>query len=180
MGAQRGVEHRHDNAGRPAGHDRQPAWALQKRRGLRSGIVTYTTAITSQAFNLSACIPATLTFRHDYVLAKLGASQDIARVEISTDGGATWAELARYSGGGIYGEGLEAQDVEAPEWAAANWKNVEIGLSGYTGMARLRFSLEVDQNASDKGWVVDDVLVQGEGGASPERKVYLPIILRQP
>jgi hypothetical protein len=142
-----------------------------------SGIVTYTTAITSQAFNLSACTPATLTFRHDYLLAKIGLSQDIAKVEISTDGGTTWAELARYSGGGIYGEGLEAQDVEAPEWANVSWKDVEIGLSGYSGVARLRFSLEVDQNASDKGWILDDVMVRGE--RPPGTSVFLPIILKQ-
>jgi subtilisin-like proprotein convertase family protein len=144
-----------------------------------SGIVTYTTAITSQAFNLSACTSPTLTFRHDCILAKVGSSQDIARVEISTDGGTTWTELARYSGGGIYGEGLGTQDVEAPEWADVNWKQVEISLSGYTGMARLRFSLEVDQNASDKGWVVDDVMVKGEVGPSNQQhSVYLPIVLK--
>jgi hypothetical protein len=153
-----------------------PLGLYQSAGDYGSGLATYTTAITSQAFNLSACIPATLTFRHDYLLAKIGPSQDTARVEISTDGGATWAELARYSGGGIYGEGVEAQDVEAPEWSNVSWKDVEIGLSGYSGVARLRFSLEVDQNASDKGWVIDDVLVRGERLPT---SLFLPIILKQ-
>jgi subtilisin-like proprotein convertase family protein len=141
--------------------------------------LTYTTHITSAAFNLSACGVATLTFRHDYVLAKVGSSQDSAVVEISTNGGATWTELARYTGGGIYGEGLETQDVEAPEWASVSWQDVEIGLSGYSGVARLRFSLEVDQNASDKGWILDDVMVKGEGGGKVPGGVFLPIILKE-
>ena len=141
--------------------------------------ITYTTSITSQAFDLSSCTNPTLTFRHDYVLARVGSSQDVARVEISTDGGTTWRELARYTGGGIFGEGVGAQDVESPEWTNVIWKQVEIGLSGYTGMARLRFSLEVDQTVSDKGWVIDDVMVRsGSGGSPPGANIFLPIILK--
>ena len=141
--------------------------------------ITYTTSITSQAFDLSSCTNPTLTFRHDYVLARVGSSQDVARVEISTDGGATWAELARYSGGGIFGEGVGAQDVESPEWTNVSWKKVEIGLGGYTGMVRLRFSLEVDQYVSDKGWIIDDVMVRsGSGGSPPGANLFLPIILK--
>ena len=140
-----------------------------------SGFITYTTSITSQAFDLTHCTNPTLTLRHDYVLAKIGESQDVARVEISTDDGATWTELARYSGGGIFGEDLGAQ-VESPEWANATWKEVEIGLADYTGMARLRFSLEVnDDAAASKGWVIDDVMVKSE----MTNTILLPIILKQ-
>jgi hypothetical protein len=140
---------------------------------------TCITHITSQAFNLNACTGPTLTFRHDYVLAELGVSQDIARVEISTDAGATWSELARYTGGGIYEEEMEGQDTPAPEWTEVDWKTVEVDLGGYTGIARLRFSLEVDQTVSDKGWVIDDVVVRSGGPPmNSQDHVYLPIILK--
>jgi hypothetical protein len=143
------------------------------------GVVTYTTAITSQAFNLSSCTNPTLTFRHDYVIARLGDSQDVGRVEISTDDGATWTELARFSGGGVFGDGLAPLDVLSPEWAAATWKEVTIGLAGYSGMVRLRFSLEVNDDAvASKGWVIDDVMVWSSSAAPPETDIYLPVILK--
>ncbi len=143
-------------------------------------LLTYTTSITSPVFSLTACATPTLTFRHDYVLAKVGASQDTGRVEISTDSGATWTELARFSGGGIFGEGAGAQEVAAPEWANITWKKVGIDLGGYSGMVRLRFSLEVDQNVSDKGWVIDNVMVgPGTGTVPPHNEVlFLPVILK--
>ncbi|MCX7682574.1 MAG: hypothetical protein N2508_11545, partial [Anaerolineae bacterium] len=142
--------------------------------------ITYTTSITSQAFDLRGCINPTLTFRHDYVLARMGSSQDVARVEISTDGGITWRELAHYSGGGIFGEGMGMQDVKSPEWTNVNWKRVEIGLSGYSGVVRLRFSLEVDRYVSDKGWIIDDVMVRSASrGASSGMSIFLPIILNR-
>jgi hypothetical protein len=121
---------------------------------------TRTTHITSQPFSLDGLARPALTFRHDYVLARVGSSQDVARVEISTDNGATWATLASYMGGGIYGAGARAQDAQDPEWTNVDWKQVSIDLSRYSGTVRLRFSLEVDQTASDKGWVIDDVKVQ--------------------
>ena len=100
----------------------------------------------------------------------------MGRVEISTDDGATWAELANYSGGGIFG--AQARGTHAPgslEWADVEWQGVEIDLGAWGGTARLRFSLEVDRYVVDKGWVIDDVMVAcGEGQA-----VYLPVVLRE-
>jgi hypothetical protein len=111
------------------------------------------------------------------VLAALGTSQDVARVEISADEGATWTELASYSGGGIYGEPPPtAQDVPGSEWTDITLEPHEINLSAFTGSVRLRFSVEVDQDASDKGWVIDDVEVGP--GFSPDTWLYLPLILR--
>lgn len=121
---------------------------------------TRTTSITSQAFSLDGLANPRLTFRHDYVLARLGTSQDVARVEISTDGGTTWATLASYSGGGIYGAPPGAQAAQDQEWTNVGWKQVSIDLSGYSGTVRLRFSLEVDQTVADKGWLIDDVMVR--------------------
>ncbi len=126
--------------------------------------LTCTTHVTSAPFSLAGCPLPLLTFRHDYVIASLDMSQDMARVEISTDDGATWTALESYTGGGIFGNQvplplLAPLDQEAPEWTEVNWRTAEIGLSSFTGMVRLRFSLEVDQDVSDKGWVIDDVIV---------------------
>ncbi len=150
-----------------------------------------TTAITSCAFDLTDLANPALTFRHDYLLAKTGTSQDVARVEISSDDGGTWRTLASYSGGGIYGQASASiQEVEAREWTNVNWKTVQIDLGPQSGKVRLRFSLEVDQHASDKGWVIDDVVVRSrEAGSSPglapvqctdvaAPMTYLPMIRR--
>jgi hypothetical protein len=161
--------------GEPALTD-SPAGPYKSAGDYDSEAVTYTTAITSQRFSLAGCITPTLTFRHDYVIAHVGSSQDVGRVEISTDDGATWAELASYSGGGIFGE--QAQGTQAPgslEWADVEWEEVEIDLSAYGGTARLRFNLEVDRYVADKGWVIDDVMVTcGDGYV-----IFLPVVLRE-
>jgi hypothetical protein len=141
-----------------------------------------TTAITSSVFSLDGCQEPVLTFRHDYLLAWLGLTVDVAWVEISSDGGETWSDLQAYTGGGIYDifpagqragrriglssyAGSLVSDPFPPgamsgEWANPDWKSVEISLAAYSGAIRLRFSLVVDQYASDKGWLIDDVIVK--------------------
>jgi hypothetical protein len=145
-----------------------------------SPVITRTTAITSQAFSLLSCSDPVLAFRHDYVIAQGTGHQDVGRVEISTDDGASWTELTSYSGGGVFGLGM--QEVESPEWAGVDWKEVEIDLSVYTATVRLRLSLEVDGNVSDKGWVLDDLMVKSGDGSGPPPSgtdVFLPIILKE-
>lgn len=142
--------------------------------------ITATTSITTAEFSLNQCSHPVLTFRHDYVIAKVGSSQDVGRVEISTDYGATWTMLASYSGGGPYhGAMATGLDDGIPvlgwEWIDVQWKPVEIDLSAYTGTLRLRFSLEVDRYISDRGWIIDNVMVITKPSRPP---IYLPIILR--
>ena len=116
-----------------------------------------------------------LSFRHDYVLAKLGESRDVARVELSYDGGQSWNSLASYSGGGIYGTGPQAW--QPSEWSQANWQAVQLDLTAYESAPelKLRFSLTADQHLSDKGWLLDDVVVHSATAPPP---VYLPFITR--
>jgi hypothetical protein len=143
-----------------------------------SGLVTYTTQITSVAFSLAGCTRPVLTFRHDYALAQMGDSRDVGRLEISTDDGLTWVELSSYTGGGIFGAGV--QGISSPEWDDAEWQAVRIDLSVYAGAgsARLRFSLEVNDDAvSSKGWVLDDVLVISTSGGITN-SVYLPVLMK--
>jgi hypothetical protein len=148
-----------------------------------TGLKTYTTAIASPVINLAECYSPTLTFRHAYDIFNFSAdwveSRDVGRLEISTDGGATWTELARYISGDVpEDEGLASQD-ESPEWAGANWETVEIALTPYSGPVRLRFSLEVDENLSAKGWVIDDVRIDGAGSPPPGVQIFLPLILKE-
>jgi hypothetical protein len=133
-----------------------------------------TTSITTGPINMTLCLPE-LRMRHAYVLARVGDSQDIARVEISTDGKQTWHTLASYTGGGIYGEApLAPQDIGPLEWLGVVWQEEQIDLSGYTGLVHLRFSLTVDEYIADKGWVIDQVIIPQ---AAPYQ-VVLPLVVR--
>ena len=149
-----------------------PAGPYKNAGDYDSEAITYTTYITSQLFNVDDCPSPILTFRHDYVIPRMGTSQDLGRVEISTDGGATWTELARYSSPIIEAEQQQAVDVTSSEWADVNWQSVGISLRTYTGWVQLRFGLEVDRYLSEKGWVLDDVMIK-QG-----RVVFLPTILK--
>ena len=134
-----------------------------------------TTTVTSPTFSLLECVDPILTFRHDYVLSKMGASRDVARVEVSRDNGQTWTELAQYSGGRIYDEPLAVRPNSAAEWADAEWRDVAFDLGEYGGAIQLRFILDVDEVVSDRGWLLDDVVVRSESGAVRDvRRIYLP------
>jgi len=135
--------------------------------------LTHTTAITSQPFSLNDCANPVLVFRHDHAIIQEGNSQDVGRVEISTDDGTTWTELGRYGDRLL---GLATQDVESSEWSNVNWQQVQLSLQVYTGTVRLRYSLEVDQVGADKGWVLDNVRVQS-GPDSGD--LFLPIIFKE-
>ena len=137
--------------------------------------LTHTTSITSTAFSISSCANPVLTFRHAYVIAQLGTSRDVGRVEISTDDGATWTELATFSGGGPYGD--LGWSAPGQEWAGVAWQETQISLVGYSGVVRLRFSLEVDQYISDKGWVLDEVVVRS--GSELKNTIYLPLVSKR-
>jgi hypothetical protein len=124
---------------------------------------------------LNDCANPVLNFRHDYVIDNRPPSQDVGRMEISTDDGVTWAELVSCQGGYAV-PGLATHDVESPEWSNINWQDVQLSLSAYTGTVRLRYSLEVDQVGADRGWVFDNVRVQS-GPDSGD--LFLPIIVKE-
>jgi hypothetical protein len=145
-----------------------------------SGVMSYATTITSLSFSLAECTNPVLTFQHDYVIAKVGDSQDVARVALSTDNGVTWRNLISYTGGGVFGTDISGQDVSSPEWANVDWHDVEISLGAYTGTVQLRLSLTVDEGATDKGWVIDNLLVLSDPNpAPPASPVYLPVVFKE-
>jgi hypothetical protein len=68
-------------------------------------------------------------------------------------------------------------EVSSPEWANAKWQNEAINLSAYAGKeVRLRFSLTVNDEGSDRGWVIDEVIVGS--GTSGNTRIFLPIVLK--
>jgi hypothetical protein len=101
-------------------------------------------------------------------------------VEISTDGGTTWHTLTTYQGGGTAQSALQAQQDMSQEWKDITWKTEAISLADYSGMAMLRFTLDVDESLSDKGWVLDNVQVVDEAVTIPTSNplVYLPLVVK--
>jgi hypothetical protein len=92
----------------------------------------------------------------------------------------TWTELSSYTGGGIFG--AAAQGVSSPEWDDVAWREARVDLSAYAGAdaVRLRFSLEVNDDAvSSKGWILDDVMVtSSEEPGGDTASVYLPVLMK--
>ena len=101
-------------------------------------------ATTAGDINLSSPGSAMLTFRQQYAFYPGG---DYGLVEISTNGGAAWWELARYSG------------------VQASWTPVSIPLNAYTGsrQVRLRYRLVSDASGTADGWHIDDVKIASTG-----------------
>lgn len=82
-----------------------------------------------------------------------GTPCDICVVEISTDDGASWTELARYD---------QASD---PAWAdnvadPTDWRPASIPLDAYAGhTVKIRFRLQADMLLALDGWYVDNVRI---------------------
>jgi carboxypeptidase T len=75
------------------------------------------------------------------------ANYDLARVEFSVDGGATWTTAAMYSG------------------QSSGWSQVDLPLPALDGQpqARLRFRLTSDYSVNADGWYVDDIHISAGG-----------------
>jgi hypothetical protein len=97
--------------------------------------------------DLSGLARPALRFYHRHAIEP---GYDRARVEVSTDNGASWTELAAYTG------------------SRAAWTREQLGLAAYAGRpaVKLRFRLVTDASVVMDGWYVDDVLV-GEAPAAP-------------
>lgn len=136
------------------------------------GSLAYITAITSVPFSLAECSFPTLVFEHAFAIVP----NDVGRIEISADDGATWQTLATYTNSSA---SMEVQH-QSLEWANVVLQQVELGLSAYTGTVRLRLSLEVDQDISAKGWVFDNIVVRSGTGSTPtHRDVFLPVVIKK-
>ncbi len=83
-----------------------------------------------------------LAFWHRYAIE---SNYDYGRVEWSSDGGASWHEVATYTG------------------TQTSWSRVEIPLPGLDGAgdARVRFRYTSDSNTNYDGWYIDDIVIEG-------------------
>lgn len=100
------------------------------------------TALTSPVLDLAAATDVTLSWRQIYDLED---GYDFGHIEISTNGGSNWTEVARYNG----------------EGHTAAWQTESLPLPGLAGSAeaRLRFRLSSDVSLTFDGWHLDDIVL---------------------
>jgi hypothetical protein len=124
--------------------------------------VTYRGGITADHVNAIAVLAVPtrlqsdchLQFQHICITED---DYDYGIVEISSNDGQSWTELARYDMG------------DDPGWSdmvadPTDWRAVDIDLGAYNGMQVLvRFRLQSDANLEYDGWYVDNVRVVGCG-----------------
>ncbi len=103
---------------------------------------TDSTATMASDVDLSTSLRPVLSFWHEH---SLEAGYDFGRVEVSTDGGASWSDppLASYTG------------------ESGPMARQQLDLSAYAGEAtvRVRFRLVTDGSVVRDGWAIDDVVI---------------------
>lgn len=99
------------------------------------------TALTSALLDLSSATGVELSFWHRYATE---ATYDFCRVEVSTDGGSTWSEIAAWDG------------------TMTTWTKVTLAVPQLDGrpQARVRFRLTSDVSQVFDGWYVDDIVLR--------------------
>ena len=113
-----------------------------------------TTMTLNNGLDLSESTTAALVFWHRYATE---SGYDFCLVEVSTNGGGSWTQVASYSG------------------LLGGWTEVTIDLDSYVGTSdfKVRFILDSDGWVQSDGWYVDDVHVFADqptgvdDGASP-------------
>lgn len=130
-------------------------------------------SLVSPALQVSPTQPFTLTFKHRYAFEAAGATYyDGGVIEVSTDGGGSWADLNTYVTAG-YGGTLTSAGSTNPlagrlafvstsaGYPAMTTLSLDLGtaLAGQT--VRIRFRIGSDQGTSAAGWDVDDITLGG-------------------
>jgi len=112
------------------------------------------TSLTSPLVDLTDSVGVELSFWHRY---QTEATYDFCHVEVSSDGGASWTELASYDG------------------SQPGWQQVTLAVPGLDGAsaARVRFRLTSDFSVTADGCYVDDVLLRA---AFPPPPGVLPFV----
>lgn len=100
--------------------------------------------LRSPIVNMTGYDHATLSFWH---ICDTQTAADYCIVDISTDGGVGWTEVARFDGPG------------------STWEQVTLDVPDLSneGDARIRFRLNTDGAGTADGWHVDDVQLMGTG-----------------
>ncbi len=103
-------------------------------------------SLTSHSFSLAGGTTAELSFYYKLAADEEVDFNDTAYVEISTDGGEVWTELASYDYNDNTGD---------------LWVQEAIDISSYSGSTDviLRFRFYSDGTGNDDGWTIDDVMI---------------------
>jgi bacillopeptidase F (M6 metalloprotease family) len=111
--------------------------------------VSHNASLVSPPIALTGLASASLQFAHWYALER---NWDFGIVEASSNGGATWTELARYT--------------NPSGSASVGWEMPVIDLSAYANQTvQIRFRMTSDSSITMAGWYIDDVRVAGLGAS---------------
>jgi hypothetical protein len=110
---------------------------------------------------------ATLTFWHwmDAEIEDQTWAWDGGIVEVSTDEGATWTQVAPEGGYPykIMDNPASPFDPGTPCFSGSHdWKQETFDLSAYSGMVNIRFRFGTDGYVTEEGWYIDDVQIAGD------------------
>lgn len=146
-------------------------WAIstaQAHSPTHAWFVPDDSALTDTRLWNTAAVPvgagSTLTFWHRFQFE--GTAFDGSVLEISTDGGASWADLGAYITANGYNGTIESGYSNPLAGRAAwtgdltTWTEVSVNLSAFSGQsAQIRWRLGCDSSVSDVGWYIDDVQI---------------------
>ena len=113
----------------------------------------------------------TVSFKHRYRFEQDGGlNYDGGQLRLSTDNGATWANLnsaaAGYNGtingaSGNPAEGEAAYVGQSPAWPAMATTTVNLGTAYAGQIVRLAWVIHTDPSFATEGWEVDDIVITG-------------------
>ena len=102
--------------------------------------------LESQTYDLSGYSSVELAFWHWY---DTESGYDTCRLEVSSDGGATWTEVAKWAG------------------SSGGWVQEQVDVSPYISPNfKFRFRLTSDGSVQYEGWYVDDVVLREPTGST--------------
>lgn len=121
-----------------------PSTCMTDSPGGNYGSNDFETMTLANAIDLSSAEGAELSFWHRY---DTESGYDYCYVEVSTNNGSTWTNVASYDG------------------SQSTWTEETIDLTSYIGASqfKIRFLLDSDGYIERDGWYVDDVLMSIEG-----------------
>ena len=131
--------------------------------------------LTSPPLQVAATGSFSFSFRHRFLFEFAPGPPityfDGGMIEISTDNGATWNDVAGppyfvnpgYSGGLAAGggnplEGRQAFSGNSPGYPAFNTVNVNLGTALQGQTVRIRFRIGTDEGTDNYGWEIDDIV----------------------
>jgi hypothetical protein len=98
---------------------------------------------------------STLSFWHRYATE---VDYDYGYLEYSSDGGASWQNLATFNG-------------SQPSWTQASY---DLSFLEAGTLVRIRFRFYSDYSINDLGWYVDDIVIQGATGVGGGGQTSVP------